>query len=86
MTMVPIPNKWIVLGVSIATLASSTIPILCIALGVFGIVFSRRLIRNERLEGSPATILPRLALSISLVGIVVTIALMAFALPVALGW
>ena len=84
--MVPTPNKWIVLGVSVATLASSTIPILCIALGVFGIVLSRRIIKNERSEGIPATILPRLALSISLVGIIVTIGLMAFALPVALGW
>lgn len=84
--MFPIPNKWIVLGLSIAAIASSTIPILCVALGVFGIVFSRRLMNKEKSEGDAATILPRLALAISILGIAITTTLMALALPVAMGW
>ena len=79
-------NKYVTLGFSIAALASSTIPILCIALGIMGIVFSRKLIALEKAEDQPPTVMPRVSLVLSILAMVITVGLMAFALPVALGW
>ena len=79
-------HKYVTLGFSIAALASSTIPILCIALAIMGIVFSRKLISLEKAETQPPTVMPRVSLVLSILAMVITIGLMAFALPVALGW
>ena len=79
-------NKFVTLGFSIAAVVSSTIPILCIALGIMGIVFSRKLIALEKAQAHPPTVMPRVSLALSVLAIVITVALMAFALPVALGW
>ena len=79
-------NKYVTLGFSIAALASSTIPILCIALGIMGIAFSRKLIALEKAEAQPPTVMPRVSLVLSILAMVITVGLMAFALPVALGW
>ena len=79
-------NKYVTLGFSIVALALSTIPILCIALGIIGIVFSRQLIAREKADAQPPTVMPRISLALSILAIVITVGLMAFALPVALGW
>jgi len=79
-------NKYVTLGFSIVALASSTVPILCIALGIIGIVFSRQLIAHEKADAQPPTVMPRISLALSILAIVITVGLMAFALPVALGW
>jgi Ca2+/Na+ antiporter len=80
------PNKFVTLGFSIAALASSTIPILCIALGIMGIVFSRKLIATEKSENQAPSVMPRVSLVLSILALAITVGLMAFALPVALGW
>ena len=74
------------LGFSVAALASSTIPILCIALGIMGIVFSRKLMATEKSENQAPSVMPRVSLVLSILALAITIGLMALALPVALGW
>ena len=85
-TMRASPNKFVTLGFSIAALASSTIPILCIALAIMGIVFSRKLIATEKVESQAPSVMPRVSLALSILALAITLGLMAFALPVALGW
>ena len=80
------PNKFVTLGFSIAALASSTIPILCITLGIMGIVFSRKLNATEKAENQAPSVMPRVSFFLSILALAITIGLMAFALPVALGW
>ncbi len=80
------PNKFVTLGFSIAALASSTIPILCLALGIMGIVFSRKLIATEKAEKQAPSVMPRVSLALSILALVITMVLVALALPVALGW
>ena len=80
------PNKFVTLGFSIAALASSTIPILCLALGMMGIVFSRKLIATEKTEQQAPSVMPRVSLALSILALVITMVLVALALPVALGW
>ena len=80
------PNKFVTLGFSIAALASSTIPILCIALGIMGIVSSRKLMATEKTQNQPPSVMPRVSLVLSILALAITLGLMAFALPVALGW
>lgn len=80
------PNRFVTLGFSIAALATSTIPILCSALAIMGIVFSRQLIVTEKAENQSASVIPRVALALSILALLITLTLVAFALPVALGW
>lgn len=85
-TMRASPNKFVTLGFSIAALASSTIPILCSALAIMGIVFSRKLMATEKAESQAPSVMPRVSLALSILALAITLGLMAFALPVALGW
>ena len=80
------PNKFVTLGFSIAALASSTIPILCIALGIMAIAFSRTLIATEKAENRAPSMMPRVSLALSILALAIPVGLMDFALPVALGW
>lgn len=80
------PNKFVTLGFSLAALASSTIPILCVALAIMAIVLSQKLIRAEKTEKLPLSLMPRISLAVAILAMAITITLMAFALPVALGW
>jgi len=51
-----------------------------------GIVFSRKLIATEKSENQAPSVMPRVSLVLSILALAITIGLMAFALPVALGW
>jgi len=50
------------------------------------IVFSQKLIRAEKTEKLPLSLMPRISLAVAILAMAITITLMAFALPVALGW
>jgi hypothetical protein len=51
-----------------------------------GIVFSRKLIATEKAENQAPSVMPRVSLVLSVLALAITVGLMAFALPVALGW
>jgi hypothetical protein len=80
------PNKFVTLGFALAALASSTIPILCIALSIMGIVFSRKLMALEKAENNGPSLMPRISLALSFIALAITLVLMGLALPVAMGW
>ncbi|MEJ6507735.1 MAG: hypothetical protein QNL53_06310 [Microbacteriaceae bacterium] len=78
------PRPGLTLGVSVMALASSAIPILAIALGLMGIVLSNQLIRTDKEARGKASGFAITSRVLSILALVITVGLMAAALPVVL--